>query len=221
MGNNKIFFVFYTLLIIAVSSLITTAYYQYAMFNQNFTETLLSLNNNEIANSPIKSDNAIIEIFSYGCHYCAINEENVADLEKRIPEGGRFIRLHINNDDVNGLSRFAPIFATLSVMGIESQHRSSAYKAVIEDNIDLNENNQLETWLKTNDIDIVQYKKASESEEVKALLWYIKEITAYYKVDATPTFIVDKKWIALQDREFSVFSDHLLSLLENDKALGK
>lgn len=221
MFKSKVFFIGYTLLVILISSLITTAYFHYFVLNQDEQETLFSVSNSEVENSPIKDDKTIIEIFSYGCHYCAINEENVTQLENRMPEGTRFIRLHISSDNTTGLGRFAPIFAILSVMGIEPQHRQSAYKAVLEDNIDLSDNSQLEAWLKTNDIDVAKYQQVSQSAEVKALIAYMTAVTAHYKIDATPTFIVGKKWIALQDREFPAFSDNLLSLLEHDKALEK
>ncbi|PJG62888.1 thiol:disulfide interchange protein [Yersinia kristensenii] len=221
MFRSKGFFIGYTLLVILISSLITTAYFHYFVLNQDEQETLFAVSNSEVENSPIKDDKTIIEIFSYGCHYCAINEENVTQLENRMPEGTRFVRLHISSDKTTGLGRFAPIFATLSVMGIEPQHRQSAYKAVLEDNIDLSDNSQLETWLKANGIDVAQYQQVSQSAEVKELIAYMTAVTAHYKIDATPTFIVGKKWIALQDRQFPGFSDHLLSLLEHDKALEK
>lgn len=221
MFRSKGFFIGYTLLVILISSLITTAYFHYFVLNQDEQETLFSVSSSDVENSPIKDDKSIIEIFSYGCHYCAINEENVTQLENRMPEGTRFVRLHISSDKTTGLGRFAPIFATLSVMGIESQHRQSAYKAVLEDNIDLSDNSQLETWLKANGIDVAQYQQVSQSAEVKELIAYMTAVTAHYKIDATPTFIVGKKWIALQDRQFPEFSDHLLSLLEHDKALEK
>lgn len=219
--KSKVFFIGYTLLVILISSLITTAYFHYFVLNQDTKESLFFVSNSEVKNSPIKDDKSIIEIFSYGCHYCAINEENIAKLEDRMPEGSRFIRLHISNDKTTGLGRFAPIFATLSVMGIEAQHRASAYKAVIEDNIDLSDNSKLEVWLTANGIDVAKYQQASQSADVKELIAYMAAVTEYYNVNATPTFIVGKKWIALQDRKFPEFSDNLLSLLEHDKALEK
>ncbi|WP_261371464.1 DsbA family protein [Yersinia frederiksenii] len=221
MFRSKGFFIGYTLLVILISSLITTAYFHYFVLNQDEQETLFSVSSSDVENSPIKDDKSIIEIFSYGCHYCAINEENVAQLESRMPEGSRFVRLHISSDKTTGLGRFAPMFATLSVMGIESQHRASAYKAVLEDSIDFTDNSKLEAWLKANGIDVAKYQQVSQSAQVKELIAYMSAVTAHYKVDATPTFIVGKKWIALQDREFPAFSDHLLSLLEHDKALEK
>ncbi len=215
------FFIGYTIFVILVSSLITTAYLHYFVLNQDTQESLISVSSSDIQGSPIKDDKTIIEIFSYGCHYCAINEENMAKLEQRMPEGTRFIRLHISSDQPSGLARFAPIFATLSVMGIEPQYRQSAYKAVLKDNIDLTDRSQRDAWLKSNDIDVVKYQQTSQSAEVKDLLNYMTAVRTYYKIDATPAFIVGKKWVALQDRAFPAFSDHLLSLLQHDKALDK
>ena len=103
--KSKVFFIGYTLLVILISSLITTAYFHYFVINQDKQETLFSVSSSEVENSPIKDDKTIIEIFSYGCHYCAINEENVTQLENRMPEGTRFIRLHISSDKTTGLGR--------------------------------------------------------------------------------------------------------------------
>jgi protein dithiol oxidoreductase (disulfide-forming) len=215
------FFISYTLFVILVSSLITTAYFHYFVLNQDTQESLVSVSRSKIQNSPVKDDRSIIEIFSYGCHYCAINEKDIAKLEDRMPEGSRFIRLHISSDQADGLARFAPIFAALTVMEIEPQYRQSIYKAVLKDNIDLSDNSKLEIWLKANDIDVTKYQQVSQSAEVKKLLAYMTAVTAHYNIDATPSFIVGRKWIALQNRAFPAFSDNLLSLLQYDKALEK
>ncbi len=45
------------------------------------------------------------------------------------------------------------------------------------------------------------------------------KVSGHYKIKATPTFIVNKKWMAVQDRDFPEFADHLLSLLQHDKPL--
>ncbi|WP_431225186.1 DsbA family protein [Serratia sp. L9] len=222
MFKKPLLLIAYTLLIIIISSLITTAYFHYFVLNQNAgseQQSLTAVSENEVKNSPIKDDNTIIEIFSYGCHYCALNEENIDKLEARMPAGSKLVRLHINNEQRNGLASFSPLFATLTVMGIEPQHRESAYKAIIKDKIDLTNPQNRDNWLKENGIDLDAYAKASQTPQVKALLDYMTEVSNYYKISATPTFIVNKKWLALQDRDFPEFSDQLLSLLQHDKSL--
>ncbi|WP_025120511.1 MULTISPECIES: DsbA family protein [unclassified Serratia (in: enterobacteria)] len=222
---KKPFYLFaYTLLVIIISSLITTAYFHYFILNQNSApeqQALTMLGEDDIKISPINTDNTIIEIFSYGCHYCALNDEDVSKMEARMPAGTQFVRLHIANLNNDGLASFAPLFATLTVMGIESQHRASAYDAIIKQRIDLTNPGIRDQWLTKNGIDIEAYNKASQTPQVAELLNYMTKVSGYYKIKATPTFIVNKKWLALQDREFPEFADHLLSLLQHDKPLEK
>ncbi|WP_447878197.1 DsbA family protein [Serratia fonticola] len=220
MFKRPLLLLIYTLAIIVISSLITTAYYHYFVLNQGIEQqALVAVSDDEIKNSPIKEDNTIVEIFSYGCHYCAINEENIAKLEARMPAGTKLIRLHLNNAQSNGLASFAPLFATLTVMGIEPQHRESAYNAVIKQQSDLSKPQNLDSWLMENGIDLAAYHAASKTPQVAELLSYMTIVSDHYKINATPTFIVSKKWLALQDRDFPEFADHLLSLLQHDKPL--
>lgn len=220
MFKSYLFRIAYTLVIILISSLITTAYFHYFVLNQNSNQpSLVAIGGSDVKNSPIKDDNAIVEIFSYGCHYCALNEDNIAKLESRMPEGAKLIRLHINNEQMNGLASFSSLFATLTVMGIEPQYRESAYNAIIKDKIDLSNPKNRDNWLKDNGIDLDAYAKASQTPQVKELLGYMSDVSRYYKISVTPTFIINKKWLALQDRDFPEFADELLSLLQHDKLL--
>lgn len=218
MFRTPLFITAYTLVVIIISSLITTAYFHYFVLDTGSEQQSLSALDN-IKNSPITEDNTIIELFSYGCHYCALNEENIDKLEARMPAGSKLIRLHINNQQMGGLASFSPLFATLTVMGIEPQHRQSAYNAIIKDRIDLSNPKNRDSWLREQGIDPAEYARISQTPQVKALLDSMTEITRYYNIDATPTFVVNRKWLAQQDREFPEFADHLLSLLQHDKPL--
>lgn len=215
----------WTLFIILISSLITTAYFHVFVLGNNAKsngkeeEAIRFVTAEQIEKSPIKEENSIVEIFSYGCHFCAANENNISELESRLPADSKLIRIHLSNGQNTGLASYAPIFATLSVMGIEQKYRESAYKAVIKNNINLSEQKQLKKWLQQNYIDVQDYEKASQSKETKELLTYMTDISRYYNIKATPIFIVNKKWLAMQDRDFSEFSNQLLSLLNNDKPL--
>lgn len=214
----------YTVFVAAISALITTAWFHYFILNQHVEppeKTLASLTAEQAASSAVKDGDDIVEIFSYGCHFCALHEKDIQELEKRLPAGKKLVHLHMSLDGQGGLARYAPVFATLQVMGIETEHRESAYKAVMKENIDLIDKTQRDLWLKENNIDIAQYEKISQSQDVKSLLNYMTRVTQQYNITATPTFIINKKWVAIQDRPFPDFSDQLLSLLENDKPLEK
>lgn len=214
----------YTVFVAIVSALITTAWFHTFVFNQKGDveqQALVSLAAEKVANSPLVGGEDIIEIFSYGCHYCEVNEENVDMLEKRMPAGKKLARLHFNLDSQGGLARYATVFATLQVMGIEEAHRKSAYDAVIKRKIDLSDAAQRDAWLAENKISVAQYNRVSQSVKVKELMDYMTQVTRYYNINATPAFIVAKKWVAFQDSDFPVFSDKLISLLETEQAPEK
>jgi len=222
MRKKIIIVALYTVFIAIISALITTAYFHAFVLNQSEQipqDSLTSLSTDKVTNSVIKDGQDIIEILSYGCHYCASNEDNVEQLEKRLPAGKKLVRLHISYDDQSGLGRYAAVFATLDVMGIEAKYRHSAYQAVNKDNIDLGDVSQLNAWLKKNNINEEVYNKTRQSAEVKQQLDYMTQITRDYNINVTPAFIVAKKWVAIQDREFPDFANQLLSLLNNDRPL--
>lgn len=211
----------YTVFVAVISAVITTAWFHIFVLNQTSSaeqQVLTSLSTDKLDKSPIADGDDIIEIFSYGCHYCEINEKNVDELEKRMPPGKKLVRLHLSLDSQAGLARYAPVFATLEVMGIEEAHRQSAYDAVMKDKIDLSDATQRDAWLEKNKINVAEYHKVSQSDDVKARLDYMTRVSQYYDINATPTFIVAKKWMAIQDRDFPAFSDKLLSILETGKA---
>lgn len=211
----------YTVFVAVISAVITTAWFHIFVLNQTSSaeqQVLTSLSTEKLDKSPIADGDDIIEIFSYGCHYCEINEKNVDELEKRMPPGKKLVRLHLSLDSQAGLARYAPVFATLEVMGIEEAHRQSAYDAVMKDKIDLSDATQRDAWLEKNKINVAEYHKVSQSDDVKARLDYMTRVSQYYDINATPTFIVAKKWMAIQDRDFPAFSDKLLSILETGKA---
>jgi len=224
MKKRTLLILAYTIFIAVISALITTAWFHKFVLNQTSNseqQALVSLPADKLAKSPIAEGEDIIEIFSYGCHYCAVNEKNVAALEKRLPAGKKLVRLHFNLDKQGGLARFAPVFATLQVMGIEEAQRESAYQAVIKDKVDLGDSGQREAWLEKNKINVSEYNATRQSARVKDLMDYMTRVTQYYEINATPAFIINKKWVALQDSDFSTFADKLLTLLETDGAPEK
>ncbi|WP_312581698.1 DsbA family protein [Atlantibacter hermannii] len=188
--------------------------------NKDELKDLIQLSATEAAASPVEDSDSLIEIFAYGCHYCAINENNLSKMAARLPAGKSFRQLHLSLPGA-AFSRTDTLFATLTVMGIEKQYREKIYHAINEEHIDLGTQAVRDMWLQKNNIDVAAFDKASTSAQTQALLNYMAKISAYYKIRGTPTFIINKKWVALQDRSYPAFSDHLLSLVEKDLPLEK
>ncbi|STB68618.1 thiol:disulfide interchange protein [Citrobacter freundii] len=214
-------FSLYSFFLIVISSLITVLYYHLFIFNTFSTngeknQTFKKVSVEEVINSPIQKDNSIIEVISYGCHYCAANEDNVSEISRSLPLGSSFEKIHIV-DNKSALASYAPIFATLTEMGVEEKYRDSAYNAIIIRNIDLTDEKLLTSWLEKNNINTAEYKSASQSDAVKKRLAYMAEVTKHYDIKATPMFIINKRYVVAQDREFPEFSEYILELFTEGK----
>ncbi|CAM3175512.1 Thiol:disulfide interchange protein DsbA [Klebsiella spallanzanii] len=211
----------YTFLVALISSLITVLCYHLFVFNtfsldSSKPSALREIDRATVAVSPIKHENSIIEVMSYGCHYCASNEEDIEKLAATLPANSTFEVIHITAER-NGLAVYAPVFATLEVMGIERQLRDQAYNSVMTRGINLADSELLDVWLKKNDIDVVKYHQIRQSKAVADRLEYMAKITELYDINATPLFIVNKKYVVAKDRQFPEFADYMRQLLTQGK----
>ena len=76
---------------------------------------------------------------------------------------------------------------------------------------------KLNGWLVKNNIDVVKFNTFRLSKAVKERLSEMAAITAYYDINATPMFIINKRYVVAQDREFPAFAQRIRELLEEDK----
>ncbi|CAH5463809.1 Thiol:disulfide interchange protein DsbA, partial [Enterobacter cloacae] len=211
----------YSIFLIIISVSITVLFYHIFVFNSfakddSATQAFREVSTEKLAKSPIKKEHSIIEVMSYGCHYCAANEENLAELTRKLPPDTTFTSIHIAGED-KGLAAYAPIFATLEAMGIERDVRDSAYNAIITRNVDLTDEKKLNGWLAKNNIDVVKFTTLRKSKKVKERLSEMAAIADYYDINATPMFIINQRYVVAQDREFPAFAQRMLELLKEDK----
>lgn len=211
----------YTFLIALISSLITVLCYHIFVFNtfslgNSAPSALREVDSVTIASSPINNENSIIEVMSYGCHYCASNEDDIEAFAASLPAGSTFDVIHINGEG-SGLAAYAPVFATLEVLGIERQMRDQAFNAVITRGINLADDGALNLWLEKNNIDVAKYHQARQSKAVAERLAYMAKVSSLYKIDATPLFIVNKKFVIAKDRPFPEFGDYMRQLSAQNK----
>ncbi|WP_369008491.1 DsbA family protein [Klebsiella oxytoca] len=89
--------------------------------------------------------------------------------------------------------------------------------AVLTRGINLADDDALNGWLKKNDIDVEKYHQIRQSQAVAERLKYMAKITELYDINATPLFIVNKKYVVAKDRQFPEFADYMRQLLTQDK----
>ncbi len=212
----------YSLFLIAISALMTVLFYHIFIF-KSFSSageraaTFIEFTAEQAKNSPIPFEgNSIVEVMSYGCHYCAANEENVAKMVKNLPEGTQFAVIHLSKEG-SFLASYASVFATLEEMGIEKQWRDAIYNSVITRGLNLADDAVLEDWLVKNGISVEKYMAARQSQGAKNRLNGMSAITEYYKINATPSFIVNKRYLLTQEGTFAEFAEKLTKLMQKDE----
>jgi Predicted dithiol-disulfide isomerase involved in polyketide biosynthesis len=218
---KRITIISYSLFLIVISSLMTVLCYHIFVFktfaaDDGQTQAFREVSAEYVANSPIKEQRSIVEVMSYGCHYCAANEDNLAEFARSLPPGSTFTSIHIAGND-SGLAAWAPIFATLEEMGIEKTVRDSAYNAVITRNVNLADEKTLADWLAENNIDTAKFNALRQSDAVKKRLSEMAAITTHYNINATPIFIINKRYVVAQDRDFPQFAERMLQLLKEER----
>lgn len=216
--------IIYTVIIAIISALVTSWYYNNFVLPVSDSDSVSSLTETQeskVKASPLQDSQSIVEVMSYGCHYCAISEKEIKALDERLPAGVKVTRIHLTNQDNSGLAIYAPIFATLEVMGIEGKYTEIIYNDILKNNVDLSDEKTLDNWLVKNSIDVTAYKSVRQSQEVKDKLKFMLDVSQNYNIKATPAFIINKKWVSLQDRDYPEYSDNIISLLKTDKPLSK
>lgn len=213
-------FIGYSLFLIVISALATVLFYHVFIFKtfssaSSARATLIELSADQVEKSPL-ADNSIVEVMSYACHYCAANEENIARMEKELPSGITFSAIHLTREG-SSLAAYASVFATLQEMGIEKEKRDAVYLSVITRGLNLADDTVLEDWLVKNNISVEQYKSVRQSEAVKERMNTMAVISQLYNINATPTFIVNKRYVMTQEGTFEEFAKKMVQLIQKDE----
>lgn len=105
----------YTFLVALISSLITVLCYHIFVFNtfsldSSQPSALREIDSATVASNPIKNEKSIIEVMSYGCHYCASNEEEIEKFAATLPADSAFDVIHITAEETAWpfMRRFSP-----------------------------------------------------------------------------------------------------------------
>ncbi|MDH2321069.1 DsbA family protein [Providencia huaxiensis] len=102
-------------------------------------------------------------------------------------------------------------------MNIEPSLRSAIFNSVLNDNVDFKNQVELLAWLKKHNVDTEKYLEISNTPAVAEKLDYMESIAEFYNITATPAFIINKRYVVYQDRDFPEFTKYMAELLEKSK----
>jgi thiol:disulfide interchange protein DsbA len=133
----------------------------------------------------------VTEFFWYGCPHCYAMEPLVNAWLKTKPQDVVFKRVPAYNE---GWAPMVSMFYTLEAMGLVEQYHQKVFDAIHKQNVNLNNRNKRDEWLKANGIDPAKFADVEKSFTVVTKVNRAKQLTQAYKVDGVPRFFVNGKY---------------------------
>ena len=134
----------------------------------------------------------VIEFFWYGCPHCYTIEPSVASWVKSAPKDVVFKRVPAASS--GGWVNLAAVFYTIEAMGVLDQYHGKVFDAIHKQNTNLGNEKVRDEWLAKQGLDPAKYKEVEKSFAVMTRIQRAKQMSASYKVDSVPQFVVSGKY---------------------------
>ena len=158
----------------------------------------------------------VVEFFFYGCESCDKLEPALASWRKSLPPDVEFRRAPaIRRTAWVPLTR---LYFALERMGELDRLHAQVYHAVHDEGLNLGNGGELDTWAGKVGLDRQKLAALLESDEVRDQVQRAHDATIAYGVRATPSFVVDGRYLTSGGMAGSVAA--LLSVVDGliDKA---
>lgn len=139
---------------------------------------------------PTESGNKVevVEFFSYGCIHCYHLEEHIGAWAAKLPADVNFIRVPVFSLPL------ARVYYTLEALG-RGDLTPKVFKSIHDARVPLHDEKTFFGWASSNGIDETKLKDAWNSFTVNGKVNRTKTLAQNYRINATPTVVVDGKFI--------------------------
>ena len=135
----------------------------------------------------------VIEFFYYGCSHCFDLEPYLKRWKSSLPKDVAFRLLPaVFRDSWVPLTR---TFYTLEALDELARLHNAVFEAIHLKNINLNNEQTLLDWVEKNGVDRKKFADAYESFAVRNRVANARKLTVAYGVEATPSLVVDGKYL--------------------------
>jgi protein dithiol oxidoreductase (disulfide-forming) len=135
----------------------------------------------------------VIEFFFYGCESCYRLEPRLQSWLKSLPADVEFRRIPaIRRTAWTQLTR---LYFALEELGEVDRLHMRVYRAIHEGGLNLGESSDRSEWARKAGIDADNLERTLESDNVQIQLQRAHDSTVAYGVRATPSFVVDGKYL--------------------------
>jgi thiol:disulfide interchange protein DsbA len=135
----------------------------------------------------------VIEFFAYHCPACNLMEPYVADFVKKQGENVNFKRIPFPFTGPNDPE--AHLYLTLEAMGKSEEYGPKVFRSFHVDRVRLSTDEAILSWVAKSGLDKVKFTEYWNSFGVLTKLRRLPQLVNLYKVNGTPTFVVDGRFV--------------------------
>ena len=154
------------------------------------TRDVVTLNPPQVVENDGKVE--VLEFFGYGCIHCANLEPRLEAWSKKLPADVKLKRVPVSFA-IRGLDS-TPLFYTLEAMGLQEKLHQKIFDAANVENVILGNPATLNSWLEKQGVDTKKFEQVQKSFSVQNKIARAKKMTEDYKIQATPTLIVNGRF---------------------------
>jgi thiol:disulfide interchange protein DsbA len=135
----------------------------------------------------------VIEFFAYHCPACFMMEPHVADWVKKHKDDVVFKRIAFPFRGATDAE--AHLWLTLESMGQAEEWGPKVFRAVHVERIRLGSDEQILEWMGKSGLDKAKFMEHWNSFGVLTKLKRLPQLAAGYRIDSTPSFVVDGRFV--------------------------
>jgi thiol:disulfide interchange protein DsbA len=135
----------------------------------------------------------VIEFFAYHCPACNAFEPALNQWVKK--QGDNVVMRRVHLPFQGPADPEAHLFLTLEAMGKLEEFHQKVFRAVHVERKKLSSDDAIIAWATTNGLDKAKFMEAWNSFGVQTKLRRLQQVTAAYKVNSTPTIVIDGKYV--------------------------
>ncbi len=135
----------------------------------------------------------VIEFFMYHCPHCNGLEPLIAEWVKKAGDKVAFRRVHIPYSGPNDPE--AHLYLTLEAMGNLNVMHDKVFHAWHVEHLRLNKDDVIIDWVAKNGVDKAKFIEFYNSFGVLTKLKRLQQITATYKIESAPMFVIDGRFV--------------------------
>jgi thiol:disulfide interchange protein DsbA len=135
----------------------------------------------------------VIEFFAYHCPACNLMEPHVADWVKKHGNDVTFKRIAFPFK--GAVDAEAHLWLTLDAMGKAEEIGPRVFRAVHIERVRLSTDEQILGWIDKSGVDKAKFMEYWNSFGVLTKLKQLPKLVSNYKIDSTPSFVVDGRFL--------------------------